>query len=153
LRKLFLVTAFLSFLADRVTKFLAFKYLIYRPVSVIPGFFSLKFAENKGAAFSFLSNGNEMLRFLFLILVPFGVVAYILYYVFRKELSFRLSLALGLICGGALGNLYDRILSGKVVDFFDFYFKAYHYPTFNVADVCVFLGTLIVLIPRKRALR
>jgi len=145
----FLAALALSFLADRVTKFLALKFLADCPISVIPGFFSLRLAKNSGAAFSLLSNGNEPLRLVFLVLVPLGVVAYIFYYVFKSKPSLLLSTSLGLIAGGALGNLYDRILNGKVVDFFDFYFKSLHYPTFNVADVCVFLGTLMLILFKK----
>ena len=145
----FLVALVASFLADRVTKILALKYLLNHPVPVVPGFFSLRLAENSGAAFSLFSDGNELVRLFFLVLVPLGVVVYIFYYAFKREPSPVLSVSLGLIAGGALGNLYDRILSGKVVDFFDFYLKSFHYPTFNVADVCVFLGTLTLLFFRR----
>ena len=146
MRLIFFVTALVVFILDRITKVLAVKKL-HGVVSIIPGFFSLRLAENRGAAFSLFSGGNEFLRKLFLIFVPAVVIFVIFYYVLtRKKLSFWVSVALGLMAGGAVGNLYDRILDGRVIDFMDFHFRHYHYPTFNVADVGVFVGTLLLLV-------
>ena len=151
MRKLFIFTALSVFVLDRLTKLWAVREL-HQPISVIPGFFSLRLAENRGAAFSLFSGGNEFVRKLFLLVIPVVVVLAIFYYVFtRKELNRGLSFSLGLIAGGALGNLYDRLLSGRVVDFIDLHFKNYHYPTFNVADVGVFAGTLFLLILYRKS--
>ncbi len=147
MKKLFLAVALFSFFLDRVTKFLATKFLYGKSVPVIPHFFSLRYAENSGAAFSILSSGNEILRKLFLIVVPLLIVAAILYYGLFKETTAKLNaVGLGLILGGAAGNLYDRILHGRVIDFFDFYIGIYHYPTFNIADACVFVGCLFLIV-------
>ena len=141
-----MTTAVLSFLTDRFTKFLAFKYLYGKAISVIPGFFELRYAENRGAAFSILSSGNELLRKLFLIVIPILIVLIILYYGLFKETMNRLNtIGLGLILGGATGNLYDRLLHGKVTDFLDFYIGCYHYPTFNLADASVSIGCLLLI--------
>jgi len=151
MRWTFLITVFLTFLLDRITKFLAVKEF-YHPVSVIPGLFSLRLAENRGAAFSLFSSGNEVVRKLFLLFIPAAVVLFIFYYAFsRKDLNYKLSISLGLIAGGALGNLYDRIFYGRVVDFIDFHFRNYHYPTFNVADMGVFIGTLLLLVSYRKS--
>lgn len=151
MRAVFLLTLFLTFLLDRVTKFWALKEL-HRPISVIPGLFSLSLAENRGAAFSLFSGGNEVIRKIFLLLIPLFVVLGIFYYVFKREnLSPVLSVSLGLIAGGALGNLYDRFFNGKVVDFIDFHFRNFHYPTFNVADVGVFVGTVLLIFFYRRS--
>lgn len=151
MRWTFLLTLFLTFLLDRVTKVWAVKEL-HHPISVIPGFFSLRLAENRGAAFSLFSGGNEVVRKLFLLFIPAAVVVFIFYYVFRKkDLNYKLSLSLGLIAGGALGNLYERIFNGRVIDFIDFHFRSYHYPTFNVADVGVFIGTLLLLVSYRKS--
>ncbi len=145
MRKLFLLLAFTVFVLDRVTKLLAVKFLT-KPVSIIPGFFSLTLAENRGAAFSIFSSGNQAVRFFFLIVIPVAVVCWIVFYVFRRRnLSLVEIVSLSFITGGALGNLFDRILNGKVVDFIDFHIGAYHYPTFNVADVAVSFGCLLLL--------
>ncbi len=151
MRTLFLITTLLTFLLDRITKLWALKEL-HHPISVVPGLFSLRLAENRGAAFSLFSGGNEFIRKLFLLLIPVFVVLGIFYYVFKREkLTPVLSVSLGLIAGGALGNLYDRFFNGKVVDFIDFYFKNYHYPTFNVADVGVFIGTVLLIFFYRRS--
>ncbi len=151
MRKLFIFTALSVFILDRLTKLWAVREL-HQPISVIPGFFSLRLAENRGAAFSLFSGGNEFMRKLFLLVIPVSVVLAIFYYVFtRKELNRSLSISLGLIAGGALGNLYDRFFNGRVVDFIDFHFRNFHYPTFNVADVGVFIGTVLLLILYRKS--
>jgi len=146
LRKTFAFIALFSLLIDRLSKSAAKKLLLGKSITIIPGIFNLTYAENPGAAFSILSSGNELVRKTFLIVIPTAIVSLLLYYGLVKGTKDRLSAsALGLICGGALGNLYDRVLYGKVVDFLDFHFKGYHYPTFNVADACVFIGCAILL--------
>ncbi|WP_456434987.1 signal peptidase II [Thermovibrio ammonificans] len=148
-RLLFLTVALLTFLADRVTKLLALKFLSGKVVSVIPGFFQLRLAENPGAAFSLFAGTTGLARLFFLILLPLGVVLFILYYGLKREHQTVTYVGFGLVLGGALGNLYDRVFSGKVVDFFDLYLGSYHYPTFNVADVAVLLGLLLLLLRRS----
>ncbi|SMP03047.1 signal peptidase II [Desulfurobacterium pacificum] len=145
MKKLFFLIAFLVFVLDRITKLLAVKFLV-KSVSIIPGFFSLTLAENRGAAFSIFSSGNQIVRFFFLIILPVAVIGWIVFYVLKREnLSLLEVVSLSLITGGALGNLFDRVLNGRVVDFIDFHIGVYHYPTFNVADVAVFLGCLLLL--------
>jgi len=151
MRFVFLVVAFVTFLLDRVTKILVVKEL-HHPVDLIPGFLTLRFAENRGAAFSLFAGSSETVRKLFLLVIPVAVVLAVFYYAFtRRELSLKLSVALGLIAGGALGNLYDRFLRGSVTDFIDFHLGSYHYPTFNVADVGVFLGTVLLVFSFRKS--
>ncbi len=149
-RLLFIITSLSVFLADRLTKVLAYQNLKH-PIDLVPGMLSLRIAENRGAAFSIFSTGNDVLRKVFLILIPVLICLYIVYYVFKKSVGPKTAVSLGLILGGALGNLYDRLVSGKVIDFIDFHFKTYHYPTFNVADVSVFLGTLILIVTWRKS--
>jgi signal peptidase II len=150
MRTIFLLTSLITFFLDRITKFLALKELNH-PVEVIPGFLSLRLAENRGAAFSIFSTGSEPVRKFFLIVVPLLICIYILYYILKNRLSPKISISLGLIFGGALGNLYDRVFIGKVLDFLDFYIGNYHYPTFNVADVAVFLGTVLLILSWRKS--
>ena len=141
-----LIVAVLSFIVDRVTKLAAEKFLSGKVFPVIPGFFDLRYAENRGAAFSIFSGSNDVVRKVFLLIIPVIIAVWILYYILFKPMNNKLFvLGLGLILGGAIGNLYDRIIYGKVIDFLDFYISSYHWPTFNVADVSVFLGCLLVL--------
>jgi signal peptidase II len=144
-RFLFFFVAVLTFLADRLTKAWAVKALSHKSVVLIPKFLQLRLAENAGAAFSLFSSTGGPLRLLLLVVLPLLVVLGVVYYALKESRSRLTYLALGLICGGALGNLYDRLLSGKVVDFVDFHYGPYHYPTFNLADVAVVLGLLLLL--------
>ncbi len=142
---LFLV-AFLAFALDRISKLWAYELLSRRTIPVVDDALSLRLAENKGAAFSLFSNSSPFLRELFLIVVPLLVVLFIVYWGLFKVKDKFTSLSLGLILGGALGNLYDRLLYGKVIDFIDFHYKNFHYPTFNLADVFVFLGVSLLIL-------
>ena len=105
-------------------------------VPVIHGFFSLQYVRNPGAAFGMLADQ----RWLF-IGVTFAAVAGMLYYLRRPEGRHGVvPWALGLLLGGAVGNLIDRIRFGKVVDFFLFYWRDYLFPNFNVADIAINVG-------------
>lgn len=126
--------------ADQITKYLMTSILLQRPGHTIPlvdGVLHFTYAENKGAAFSILQNQ----RWLFISLTVV-VCAVIVYAVFaRPNMSLMLKISLGLILGGAVGNLIDRIRLGYVVDFIDF--RIINYPIFNVADSAVVIGTIL----------
>jgi signal peptidase II len=140
----FVLTSLLAFLLDRLTKLWAVSALKGAPLPLIPNFLELRLAENPGAAFSLFAYSHEVLRKLFLLLIPLLIVLAVLYYGLFKGRDYTLSTSLGLVLGGAVGNLYDRFLYGKVIDFIDFHFKNYHYPTFNLADAFVFLGVVVL---------
>lgn len=129
------------FVADQATKLIALQYLVLnRPVPVIPDFFSLTLVFNTGAAFGIMINQTALLVIISIItiatLLVFG-------YIYAAEKGmFRVSV--GLILGGAAGNLFDRLVRGYVVDFLDFYFRQYHWPAFNVADSCICAGTFLL---------
>lgn len=108
----------------------------FKEYPVIEGFFSLQFVRNPGAAFGMLENQ----RWLF-ILVSIGAVCGMLYYLRLPEGKHRMvRWALGLLMGGAVGNLIDRVRFAKVVDFFLFYWRDYVFPNFNVADIAINCG-------------
>ena len=102
--------------------------------------------HNTGAAFSFLSDAGGWQRYGFSILAA-GVSAVIAVWLARQptERWFE-SLALALILGGALGNLYDRVTLGYVVDFLDFHWSGHHFPAFNVADSGISVGAVMLII-------
>ena len=106
--------------------------------TVVPGFFYLIHVGNTGAAWSMFSGKSTLLALLAL-----GTLLAIFFW--RKQLSLREPFAqvcFGLLCGGTLGNLVDRLLHNHVTDFIDLHFGSYIYPTFNIADSAIFLGVI-----------
>jgi signal peptidase II len=135
----------LIFTMDVVTKQLAEKYLIpYISVPIFP-FFNLTLAYNTGAAFSLLDTGSIWPNLLFGIIAS-AVSLVIVIWLYRISYKEKLlGVALSSILGGALGNLCDRIRYQHVIDFMDFYVSNWHWPVFNIADVGVCLGALLVI--------
>ncbi len=130
-----------GFAMDRLTKVWVLDKIVGNPVTVIKDFFYLRHLENEGAAFSILQG-----KTIFLILMVSIVALAMLYFLIKHKHKF-LRFSLSLILGGALGNLYDRIFSGgSVVDFLEFHFGSYVFPTFNVADIFVVVGTILLAI-------
>jgi signal peptidase II len=115
----------------------------------LTSFFNLVLAYNAGAAFSFLSDADGWQRWFFTI-IAMGASALIIYLLHKHADDKVFCIALSLILGGALGNLWDRITLGHVVDFLDFYIGAYHWPAFNVADSAIFLGATLLIIDSFR---
>lgn len=114
----------------------------FETLPVIDGFFSLQFVHNPGAAFGMLS--NQTWFFVVVALVAMGAV---LYYLRHPESRVGvMPWALGLLLGGTMGNLIDRIRFGEVVDFFLFYWKEYRFPNFNVADIGITVGVCLLIL-------
>lgn len=118
---------------------------LYRPVE-INSWLNMTLAHNYGAAFSFLSQAGGWQRWLFTGLA--AVVSVVLMiWLFRLSAKEKLTgVALGMIIGGAIGNLVDRVNHGYVVDFIDVYYKSYHWPAFNLADSAISCGIVLLLI-------
>ena len=133
----------LGILIYRMAKILAFQTLAQGfQIVVIKDMFSFLYLENRGAAFGILQN-----KLYFLTIVTIIVVTGMIYYMvkYRSE-SIIARISLSLIVSGALGNLIDRLFYGYVVDFISIHFKdIYYFPVFNVADVLVVAGTLLLL--------
>ena len=130
--------ASVAFLIDRITKSIAVNNLFLgQPSKVIPGIFNLTLVLNRGTAFG-LFKGWTILFIILSVAVIAGIIIYVLR---NKGIDILLSWALGLILGGALGNLFDRLRFGCVIDFFDFRV----WPVFNVADSCLTVGVLILI--------
>jgi signal peptidase II len=134
---------------DQVTKSLVTRrFWLGESISVVPDFFSLTYIRNTGAAFGILATANPAFRVPFFLIVPLVALGSIIY-IFKKipEKDIKLSTALALVMGGAIGNLIDRVAFGYVIDFLDFHWKyQYHFPAFNVADsaICVGVGILML---------
>lgn len=116
-------------------------------LSVVPGFFDIVHILNRGAAFGFLNRTDINWQRPFFVVISFLALGLIAMLARSQEDDGVLYTAgLGLILGGALGNLVDRIRLGVVVDFLDFYVGQWHWPAFNVADMGICLGALALLL-------
>ena len=133
---------------DQITKaVIQQKYALWATDPVIPGFFNLAHVLNKGAAFGFLNQPDSTWQVWFFVAVTIAAVGFIYYLLTTADSGDRIFICgLGLILGGALGNLIDRMRFGFVVDFLDFYVGSYHWPAFNVADIAISCGAFCVLI-------
>lgn len=116
-------------------------------VSVIDGFWSHHYRENRGAAFSLLAKAPDSLRVPFFVLTTLGALIFIVVYLRKLGPEKRvLSAALILVFGGAVGNLIDRLYLGYVIDFIHWYVGSYSWPTFNVADSAITVGAVLLAI-------
>jgi signal peptidase II len=118
-----------------------------RGIQVIPGFFRITHTENTGAAFSLFADSPSHWKTA--MLISFSVVAMIVVSVLLWKQSRALTMtgvALSLILGGAVGNLWDRVASGRVVDFLLFYVKTYQWPVFNLADSAIVVGASLLVL-------
>ena len=117
-----------------------------RHIAVIDDFFNLVNVGNTGAAWSLFSGRSTFLALL-------AVATLIAIFAWRRQLGLRLwtvQVSFGLLCGGIVGNLVDRLVHGHVIDFLDFHFGSYIYPTFNVADSGICVGVAIYLLHSLR---
>jgi len=140
-----LILALVILILDFVTKRWAESELIYGQQVSLTSFFNLVLVFNAGAAFSFLSDESGWQRWLFsgISICASVLIIYLLRKYFLEKLF---CVSLSLILGGALGNLWDRIALGYVVDFLDFHYGGYHWPAFNVADSAICVGALLLII-------
>ncbi len=133
---------------DRWTKHLAAtRIALYAHIQIIPGFFRLTHTENTGAAFSLFAESPTHWKTG--LLIGFSVIAMAIVIVLLWKQSRPLTMtgvALSLILGGAGGNLWDRVASGKVVDFLLFYVKRYQWPVFNLADSSIVIGAALLVL-------
>ncbi len=130
---------------DLYTKALASEHLVlHQRVPVFPGF-NLTLMHNTGAAFSFLHGAGGWQRWFFTG-IALVVSVFILGWLRRlRREQWGLAFALSLILGGALGNLWDRLTLGYVVDFIEVYYRDWYWPAFNLADSAIFLGAVILI--------
>ena len=138
----FLVWIILVFL-DQYTKYLAMTYL--RPkgaIDLIPGVLELRYLENRGAAFGILQNRQWVFVIFAIACIIFCALTGFRLAVSNRHAALRICLAA--LCAGAAGNLIDRVARGYVIDFI--YFSLIHFPVFNLADVCVSLSTIALVI-------
>jgi len=149
---LWLALALIVILADQFTKTLILGQFQYGDSRFVTGFFNLVRAHNTGAAFSFLAGAGGWQRWFFVGLGAVATVFIIL--MLRKHGEQTLfATALSLILGGALGNVIDRLLHGYVVDFLQFHWAGWYFPSFNVADSAITLGAILLIWDELRRVR
>jgi signal peptidase II len=133
--------------ADQASKVWAVRNLPeYELREIVHGFFGLVHVRNTGVAFSLLSNLDHRWVHPFLILATVLAMGAVLAYIAYLPCRGAAPIGLGLILGGAIGNLIDRARLGYVVDFIDLYWRNHHWPTFNVADIGITVGVILLLI-------
>jgi len=132
---------------DHFTKWLVVRNIaLNNSVQVIPGIFSLTHGQNPGAAFNLFANSPSPWKLAMLILFSVEALAVVSALLWKKWNSMSTNaIALSLVFGGALGNLWDRVANGRVIDFLDFYIGSHHWPAFNVADSAIVIGALLLL--------
>ncbi len=143
------LSALIVLIADRVTKNLVeAKLRLGESVPILAGWVDLVRVENPGAAFSLFADWSPGVRRAVLVaysVIAILVLAWLIF--FRPWGKGRLvPVSLGLILGGAAGNLFDRLRTGRVVDFVDWHWGAWHWPAFNVADAAITVGVALLLL-------
>ena len=141
--KLYLIS-FSIFLLDILTKNYIQNKIMYGDQVEITSFLSFVHFQNPGAAFSFLSDQGGWQRY-FLIVISLLAVIYIPWLINQYKKNMLIVIGLLLILGGAIGNLYDRISYGYVIDFIYFHIAEFYWPAFNVADSAISIGVLLFL--------
>lgn len=130
-------------IVDIISKLLVSNNLLLnKSITVIPNFFYLTYAHNYGGAWSIFNDST-----LVITIISFIVILVIIYYLIKNKVSKTIEkIGYSLLLGGAIGNLIDRIINGYVIDFLDFYIFEYDFPIFNVADIGIVVGIIVLLI-------
>ena len=144
----YLLLVLATLILDRWTKVLIQnRFALNESVPIIDGFFDITYVKNTGVAFGIFSSISSPAKSVLLSLFTACAVVVVVTYSVRSPARKRLlQVALALIVGGALGNLYDRLAYGYVVDFLEFYVGNYHWPSFNIADSAISTGVALLAI-------
>lgn len=137
------IFALISLIIDQIVKILVSNYLILgQTIKIINNFFYLTYVQNKGAAFSIL------IGYRYILIIITFIFLYYLYKCIKKQKSLNKLeiISYGLLLGGIIGNLIDRIIYGYVIDYFDFMIFNYNFPIFNLADSFIVIGCIILVI-------
>lgn len=147
-RSFHVLIAVVVIVLDRATKWaIAEKIPLHDTHQVIPGFFRLTHVENRGAAFGLFADSPSEWKIAALVLFSIVALAIVSVLLWRNSHSIHTTgIGLALILGGAVGNLWDRLLSGRVVDFLLFYIGQYQWPAFNVADSAIVVGAGLLVV-------
>ena len=142
MKKILSISA-MCFMIDQILKILIINsFSVHEGLTIIPNFFSFMYVRNTGAAWSIFEGKS-----LFLVLASI-MALFVIYFFFikGKELSRIEGILYGILIGGILGNLWDRIFRGYVIDYLSFIIFGYPFPIFNFADICIVLSVIVILI-------
>ena len=140
--KIYSVAAILIIIDQFIKLFIKSKMNLFDKIDIIPNFFSIYYIENDGAAFSILGGATVIL-----IIVSFIVLFLLDRFVTKENIKSKFGvLSYGMVFAGIVGNLIDRCLYGSVIDYLSFYIFSYHFPVFNLADICIVVGIFLVVI-------
>ena len=144
----FLLTAAFVVALDQLVKFLIKTHMkLYTTISVIPDIFNITYIENFGIAFGLTGQGeNQLKRWILCGVIFCAIILITVYWLKHMRKSFLFNFSLGLITGGAVGNLIDRTLRGSVTDFLEVGFKQLSWPVFNLADSAVSVGVCLFIL-------
>ncbi len=148
MRWLHLLIALGVFTLDQLTKSVVEAQIPLHDVwPVIPGLFRLTHVKNRGAAFGIFADSPSQMKIGVLILLSVMALGIVLALLWRHQPNARRAgVGLALILGGAIGNLFDRLVHGSVVDFLDFYVNGHHWPAFNFADAAIVTGAALLVL-------
>jgi signal peptidase II len=148
----YLLITVIVLIADQWTKYWAMTSL--KPVAlieVIPGFFRLTYATNRGVAFSMFADSELNVRLIFTVISTAAALFVTIYLARTPAKRAKMSIALSLLLSGIIGNLIDRVRLGEVIDFLDFHLgDRYTWPTFNIADAAICIGATLLAIEMLR---
>jgi len=133
---------------DQMTKaYIDGSMYLHESISIIPGYFSLTYIRNPGAAFGILGTMSPGLRLVFFFLTSVLAMALLITIFLRLDShDWWGQITIASIFGGAIGNFIDRLQYGEVIDFLDFYINGYHWPAFNIADSAISVGVVSLLV-------
>ena len=138
-----LLVALYVVLLDQASKeWIRSAFSLHESVELVPGFFHLTYIRNTGAAWGMFSGQNLTLSLLAIVMLGALVL-------FRRKLlppGLLHRVALGLLCGGIVGNLFDRLRLDYVTDYLDFFWREWHFPAFNIADSAICIGVGIYIL-------
>lgn len=134
------------FVLDQASKLLVVSFIdLYHGIVVIPGFFNLVHIRNRGVAFGIMNQPGHSLPFFIITAISLVVGAcLVLWYLSSKQKNLLHGLGTSLIIGGIAGNVTDRLRVGSVIDFIDLYIGKFHWPSFNIADSAITIGTCLL---------
>jgi signal peptidase II len=143
----------LVFAADRLTKWIVeTRMSFFDTYKVIPGFFDIVHSQNRGVAFGLFNDGSSPWQRALLIAFPAIAVVALAVMLWKPEkLDAASRWGFALILGGALGNVFDRAMWGHVTDFLEVYLGEHHWPTFNVADSAIVIGSGLLILDMLRS--
>jgi len=148
MRRFHLLIALAVVCLDRLSKWaISTNIALHDSIQIVPGFFRLTHVQNRGAAFGLFADSPSEWKIGILVLFSIVALVVVSALLWRNSHSMNTTgIGLALILGGAIGNLWDRLLSGRVVDFLLFYVGQYQWPAFNVADSAIVVGAALLII-------